>query len=174
MPDCFHSIHGVFPAEVNWLSNFETQAPTGSERIRQMSWWRSPVIPATVLVIGNQSLDDEHALYSFKSLCGSLPIMLGDPRKMSEEKQQKFKQLSSWLRRMEEKHSIMLFHHDLPGFGEPSHGQWDGFQRINTETRSGGIIGVFKHFANVEEHWVTINYLDPVRNILWLRHLPGI
>ena len=70
-------------AEGNWLSNFEGEAPYGSERVRQMSWWRAPVIPATALVIGNQSLDDEYALYSYKSLCGSLPIMLGDPRKMS-------------------------------------------------------------------------------------------
>ena len=29
-------------AEGNWLSNFEDEAPFGSERIRQMSWWRSP------------------------------------------------------------------------------------------------------------------------------------
>jgi alpha-galactosidase len=148
-------------AEGNWLSNFEGGAPTGSARVRQMSWWRSSVIPATALVIGNQSLDDEHALFSYKSLCGSLPIMLGDPRKMGVEKQKQFKAYSSWMRSMEEKHNIMLFRQDLPGFGEPMNGSWDGFQRINTETQSGGIIGVFKQFSNVNERWVTINYLDP-------------
>jgi alpha-galactosidase len=147
-------------AEGNWLSNFEGAAPTGSARIRQMSWWRSSVIPATALVVGNQSLDDEHALFSYKSLCGSLPIMLGDPRKMDTAKQMKFKELSSWMRAMEEKHNIMLFRQDLPGFGEPMQGSWDGFQRINTETKSGGIIGVFKQFSNNNERWVTINYLD--------------
>ncbi len=148
-------------AEGNWLSNFEEVAPLGSARVRQMSWWRSPVIPATALVIGNQSLDDEDALYSFKSLCGSLPIMLGDPRKMDKEKQQQFKQLANWMRAMENKHQIMLFRQDLPGFGEPEHGSWDGFQRINTETQSGGIVGVFKQFSPVKEHWITVNYLDP-------------
>ena len=52
-------------------------------------------------------------------LCGSLPIMLGDPRKVSPEKQKQLKAMSSWLRAMEEKHSVMLFRQDLPGFGEP-------------------------------------------------------
>lgn len=147
-------------AEGNWLSNFEGAAPSGSARVRQMSWWRSSVIPATALVIGNQSLDDEYALFSYKSLCGSLPIMLGDPRKMDTEKQKQFKELASWMSAMEKKHNIMLFRQDLPGFGEPAHGSWDGFQRINTETKSGGIISVFKQFSNVHEQWVSINYLD--------------
>lgn len=147
-------------AEGNWLSNFEGEAPWGSARVRQMSWWRAPVIPATALVIGNQSLDDEDAFYSFKSLAGSLPIMLGDPRKMDPEKQQQFKEMANWLRTMEEKHQIMLFRQDLPGFGEPAHGSWDGFQRINTDTKSGGIVGVFKQFSHTNEHWVTIDFLD--------------
>lgn len=151
-------------AEGNWLSNFEGEAPFGSARVRQMSWWRSPVIPATALVIGNQSLDDEVALYSFKSLCGSLPIMLGDPRKMSTEKQQQFKQLANWLRAMENKHGIMLYRQDLQGFGEPAHGSWDGFQRINTDIKTGGIVGVFKQFSEVNEQWVTVNYLDIGKN----------
>lgn len=148
-------------AEGNWLSNFEGEAPFGSARIRQMSWWRTPAIPATAMVIGNQSLEDEHSLYSFKSLCGSLPIMLGDPRKMDREKQQQFKLFSTWLRNMEEKHQVMLFRQDLPGFGEPEHGKWDGFQRINTETKSGGIVGVFKQYSMANERWVAVNYLEP-------------
>lgn len=148
-------------AEGNWLSNFEGVAPHGSERVRHMSWWRSPVIPATALVVGNQSLDDEQSLYSFKSLCGSLPIMLGDPRKMSDEKQQQFKHYSNWFRAMEDKHTILLFRQDLEGFGEPSHGNWDGFQRINSDTNSGGIIGIFKQFSPVNERWVTLKFLNP-------------
>jgi alpha-galactosidase len=153
-------------AEGNWLSNFEGKAPYGSARVRQMSWWRSPAIPATALVIGNQSMDDENALYSFKSLCGSLPIMLGDPRKMTPEKQQRFKAYANWLREMENKHQVMLFRQNLPGFGEPQHGYWDGFQRINTETKSGGIVGIFKQFSNADEHWITLAYLDDEKEYL--------
>ncbi len=53
--------------------------------LRDMIWWRSPVSPATSLVIGNQSINDPGAELSLMSLAGSLPIMLGDPRKISAE-----------------------------------------------------------------------------------------
>ncbi len=148
-------------AEGNWLSNFEEPAPAGSLRVRQMSWWRSPVIPATALVIGNQSLDDPQAMLSFKSLSGSLPIMLGDPRKLSRQKQDELRVLANWLAVMEEEYQIMLYRQDLQGFGEPGDGRWDGFQRINTETKTGGIAGVFRQNAKETERTVTISMLDP-------------
>ena len=72
-------------AEGNWLSNFSEKAPLGSLRVRHMSWWRSPVIPATAMVIGNQHLDDPNFELSLMSLTGSLPIVLGDPRLLSKD-----------------------------------------------------------------------------------------
>jgi alpha-galactosidase len=148
-------------AEGNWLSNFEEPAPTGSMRIRQMSWWRSPAIPATSLVIGNPRMDDENAILFLKSLAGSLPIMLGDPRKLSTEKRIEFKQHADWMRAMQNKHNYMMFRQDLPGFGEPTEGHWDGFQRINTDTKSGGIVGIFRQGAVEHERMVAVKYLDP-------------
>jgi len=38
---------------------------------------------------------------------------------------------------------------------------WDGFQRINTQTKSGGIIGVFRQGAVEDSRLVTVNYLEP-------------
>ncbi len=90
--------------------------------------------------------------------------MLGDPRKLTIEKRQQFKELATWLREMENKHSIMLYRQDLPGFGEPGYGYWDGFQRINSDTKSGGIMGVFKQFSPVKEQWITVNSLNPEKN----------
>jgi alpha-galactosidase len=55
----------------------------------------------------------------------------------------------------------MSFRQDLPGFGEPTEGMWDGFQRINTETKGGGIIGIFRHGAVENKRVVTVRYLDP-------------
>jgi len=40
---------------------------------------------------------------------------------------------------------------------------WDGFQRINTESKNGGIIGVFRHGAVEASRIVTVKYLDPER-----------
>jgi alpha-galactosidase len=96
-----------------------------------------------------------------KSIAGALPIMLGDPRKLSETDLRKYRGYADWLQKMESKYSIMSFRQDLSGFGEPMEGMWDGFQRINTETKSGGILGIFRHGSVEAKRIVTVNYLIP-------------
>jgi len=147
-------------AEGNWLSNFEEAAPIGSLRVRQMAWWRSPILPATSLVIGNQALDDPGFELSMKSLAGTLPIVLGDPRKLSAQKRASIKSYADWLKTMQKKYDFMTFRQDLPGFGEPQEGMWDGFQRINSDSHSGGIVGVFRQGAAENNRTITVNHLD--------------
>ena len=149
-------------AEGDWLSNFEGAAGEKTDiRIRNMAWWRSPAIPATSLVIGNPQMQDKDWETHIKSIAGALPIMLGDPRKLSETDLKKYRGYADWLQKMEHNYSIMNFRQDLPGFGEPMEGMWDGFQRINTETKSGGIIGIFRHGSVETKRIVTVRYLDP-------------
>ena len=148
-------------AEGNWLSNFGDKAPLGSVRVRQMSWWRTPVIPATAMVIGNQRFDDPEFELSLMSLAGSLPIVLGDPRLLSKDQRARMKSWADWLRTMQTKHDFMSFRQDLKGYGEPAEGNWDGFQRINSETRSGGIIGIFRQGSPEIQRIVTVKFLDP-------------
>ena len=148
-------------AEGNWLSNFGDKAPLGSVRVRQMSWWRTPVIPATAMVIGNQRFDDPEFELSLMSLAGSLPIVLGDPRLLSKEQRARMKSWADWLRTMQTNHDFMSFRQDLKGYGEPSEGNWDGYQRINSETRSGGIVGIFRQGSPESQRTVTVNFLDP-------------
>ena len=149
-------------AEGDWLSNFEGAAGEKTDiRIRNMAWWRSPAISATSLVIGNPQMQDKEWETHIKSIAGALPIMLGDPRKLSETDLKKYRGYSDWLQNMERKYSIMSYRQDLPGYGEPMEGMWDGFQRINTESKNGGIIGVFRHGAVEESRTVTVRYLDP-------------
>ncbi|MBC7828322.1 MAG: alpha-galactosidase [Chitinophagaceae bacterium] len=149
-------------AEGNWLSNFFGDAGDNTDlRVRNMAWWRSPAIPATALVIGNPQMQDTGWEMHIKSIAGALPIMLGDPRKLNEKDLNKYRLYADWLQLMEKKYSIMSFRQDLPGFGEPKQGMWDGFQRVNTETKTGGIIGVFRHGAVSTKQQVTVNYLDP-------------
>ena len=149
-------------AEGDWLSNFEGTAGEKTDiRIRNMAWWRSPAIPATSLVIGNPQMQDSDWETHIKSIAGALPIMLGDPRKLSETDLKKYRGYADWLQKMESKYSIMSFRQDLAGFGEPMEGMWDGFQRINTETKSGGILGIFRHGSVEVKRIVTVNYLIP-------------
>ena len=151
-------------AEGDWLSNFEGSAGEKTDiRIRNMAWWRSPAIPATSLVIGNPQMQDSYWETHIKSIAGTLPIMLGDPRKLSESDLKKYRGYADWLQLMESKYGIMSFRQDLPGFGEPMEGMWDGFQRINTETKNGGIVGIFRHGSVEHERIVTVNFLDPAK-----------
>jgi alpha-galactosidase len=149
-------------AEGDWLSNFAgAEGEKTDIRIRNMAWWRSPAMPATALVIGNPQMQDPGWETHIKSIAGALPIMLGDPRKLSVDDTKKYRFYADWLQLMETNYDIMSFRQDLPGFGEPMEGMWDGFQRINTESKSGGIIGVFRHGAVETNRIVTVNWLNP-------------
>jgi alpha-galactosidase len=86
--------------------------------------------------------------------------MLGDPRKLSPEDLKKYRGYADWLQTMNSRYDIMSYRQDLRGFGEPTEGCWDGFQRINTDTKRGGIIGVFRHGAVESKRVVTISGLD--------------
>ncbi|UFH57951.1 glycoside hydrolase family 36 protein [Spirosoma sp. KNUC1025] len=151
-------------AEGDWLSNFYGPPDANVDlRVRNMAWWRSPAIPATALVIGNPEMQDAGWEMHIKSLAGALPIMLGDPRKLSAPDLKKYRAYADWLQRMENKHQIMSYRQDLAGFGEPMDGMWDGFQRINTETKAGGIVGIFRHGATETKRMVTVRQLDPAK-----------
>jgi alpha-galactosidase len=148
-------------AEGNWLSNFYGPDEMGDLRIRNMAWWRSPAMSATALVIGNPRMDDKGWELHIKSLAGALPIMLGDPRKLSATDLKKYRNYADWLQLMQTKYDVMSFRQDLPGYGEPEEGRWDGFMRINTDTHKGGIVGIFRHGAIESNRIVTIDYLNP-------------
>ena len=125
-----------------------------------MAWWRSPAIPSTALVIGNPKMDDQGWETHIKSLAGALPIMLGDPRKLTPVDLKNYRSYADWLSAMQTKYDFMSYRQDLPGFGEPMEGMWDGFQRINTDTKKGGLIGVFRQGAVEGKRLVTIRGLD--------------
>jgi alpha-galactosidase len=71
------------------------------------------------------------------------------------------KNWADWMRNAQEKHDYMSYRQDLRGYGEPAEGNWDGFQRINSETGSGGIVGIFRQGSPEKERLVTVQYLDP-------------
>ncbi|HAQ19262.1 MAG TPA: alpha-galactosidase [Prolixibacteraceae bacterium] len=152
-------------AEGNWLSNFDGDKGEKTDlRVRNMAWWRSPAIPATALVIGNPQMQDAGWEMHIKSLAGALPIMLGDPRQLSPNDLKKYRAYADWLQAMQTKHDFMSFRQDLKGFGEPTEGLWDGFQRINSDTFSGGIVGIFKQGSKDDRRKITVQLLDPDAN----------
>lgn len=153
-------------AEGNWLSNVQQPSPVGPLRVRNLAWGRTPALPATSLVIGNLRMEEPSHELCYKSLTGTLPIMLGDPRNLTPAERQGYKSWSSWLKQLEARHSVMSFRQDLPGFGEPTEGCWDGFCRINTESGSGGLVGVFRWGAAETSRMVTVPWLVPDRKYI--------
>jgi len=147
-------------AEGNWLSNIEHNSPLGPLHVRNLAWGRAPALPASSLMIGNLALDHPYRLLCFQSLAGTFPVMLGDPRQLNADELKEMKEWSDWLRGVEQRHGYSVYRQDLPGYGEPTEGYWDGFARINTETKSGGLIGIFRHGAAEESRIITIPYLD--------------
>lgn len=54
---------------------------------------------------------------TFETMGSSLPIMLGNPRKLSTTDLKEYKSYADWLQLMANKHDIMSCRQDLAGFG---------------------------------------------------------
>jgi alpha-galactosidase len=65
------------------------------------------------------------------------------------------------MQEMQQKYDYMSYRRDLPGFGEPKEGSWDGWQRINFQTKEGGIFGVFRQGALEGSRRVFLKDLTP-------------
>ena len=169
-------------ADGNWLTNFDETYPTGSFRIRNLAWWRSPAMPASSMLIGNRRLDTPEAINELRTMMGSFPIMVGDLRTLPPEKRQEIKRWGDWIVELQNKYDYDLYRRDLPGFGEPTEGAWDGYARINTDTKQGGLIGIFRQGAPDNKRTVLIDGLIPDKTYavkpdpstsLPVRHLTG-
>ncbi len=143
-------------AEGNWLTNIGESYPVGAFRIRNLTWWKSPAIPATSLIIGNLQMDSPEFIQELKTLIGSFPIVLGDLRKLSAEKKVEIRQWTDWISAMQKKYNYDLFRQDLPSFGEPTVGSWDAWSRINTDTQEGGIVGIFREGSLDDQRTVSV------------------
>jgi alpha-galactosidase len=156
LDQCKHA-HG------NWLHNCYDPPPGGCLRQRNVGWWVSPAIPAPAVLLGCMKMDNPQTDFMVGSLAGTVPLMLGDPRKLTAEQKARYRQWSAWLDGAQKKHDYALFRQDLPDFGEPLEGAWDGWQRINTETRSGGLVGVFRQGSLDSQRTVHVLRLEPDR-----------
>jgi alpha-galactosidase len=148
-------------AEGNWLSNIETAFPTGGLRVRDFAWNRSAAIPAGSFLVGNLTIDDPHFEYYIKSNLGSMPMLLGDLSRIDKANIAVIKKWTSWTKLMQSKYNFILYRQDLPGYGEPREGFWDGFARINTDTKDGGIIGIFRQGGGEKSRMVFVKGLSP-------------
>jgi len=147
-------------AEGNWLTNIIEPYPVGAFRIRNLTWWKSPALPASSFIIGNLQMESPEFIQELKTLIGSFPIVLGDLRKLSADRKKEIRLWIDWITVMQKKYNYQMFRQDLPSFGEPTEGGWDAWSRINTDTKAGGIIGVFRQGSLDNERSVSIPGLE--------------
>jgi len=147
-------------AEGNWLTNIAEPFPVGAYRIRNLTWWKAPAVPASSLIIGNLTMDSPDFINELRTLIGSFPIVLGDPRKLSKKQRATIKQWGDWITAMQKKYQYDLYRQDLPGLGEPGEGGWDGWSRINTDTKTGGIVGIFRQGSPDDTRTILVPGLD--------------
>lgn len=147
-------------AEGNWLTNIGEPFPVGAFRIRNLTWWKSPALPASSFIIGNLQMNSPEFIQELKTLIGSFPIVLGDLRKLPDEKKIEIRQWTDWIAAMQNRYNYDLYRQDLPSFGEPTEGAWDGWSRINTDTKAGGIIGIFRQGSLDDQRTVALPGLD--------------
>lgn len=131
-------------ADVDWMSNFTAPPPKGSWDIRNLQWHRSLVIPSSCMIIGNQRIDGPGHEVSYLSNLGHAPILLGDPRNLTDEERQWYKKYSDWYRQMNTRYELHKYLQRSVVFDKPGPGNWDGFARFNPE-KEGGIICAFRN-----------------------------
>jgi alpha-galactosidase len=148
-------------ADGNWFLNCDDAPPVGTLHVRNVAWWTTSFIPPECLSIGDLKMDYPDTDLLMSSMSGTFPVMLGDPRKLPASQRARYKQWADWLANAQKKHDYLMYRQDLPGYGEPVEGAWDGFQRINTDTQSGGIVGVFRQGAHETHRTVCIERLNP-------------
>ncbi len=148
-------------ADGNWFLNCDDAPPAGTLHVRNVAWWTTTFVPPECLSIGDLKMDYPDTDLLMSSMSGTFPVMLGDPRKLPAAQRARYKQWADWLAAAQKKHDYLTYRQDLPGFGEPVEGAWDGFQRINTDTQSGGIVGVFRQGAHESHRTACIERLKP-------------
>ena len=159
-------------AEGNWLSNVEPAFPTGGLRVRDIAWARSPALPSGAFLVGNLNLDDAHYEYNIKCQLGSMPLFICDLRKVNRAHLPVIAQWAQWTRKMQARYDFIMYRQDLPGYGAPREGFWDGWARINTDAKSGGVVGLFRHGSGERTRQVFIRGLAPQDDYV-VRKAPG-
>jgi alpha-galactosidase len=166
--DCTYELYGkvfgvdyslIQHADGDWLSNIMEEVPEGSLYMRQLCFERARVIPPSTMLIGNLKMEEARSDLNFQSLLSATPMMLGDPRKLTEERIKWFKEWSDWAREMEKKYNYTRFYQTSDIFVKPELHGWDGCARINTE-KGGGILCFYRNESSEKSRIFPIIWVD--------------
>ncbi len=170
--DCTYEVMGrynltdfgtVEHADVNWLSNFSWDPPKGAIQIRQLNFDRGRVVPPSTMFIGNPPVDKEASRYGFFSIAQSIPVMLGDPRRLGPEMKNWLRKWLSWFKEMDRKYRFSAYYQVSDIFDRPSLSNWDGCYRFNKE-KEGGVLFFFRNGSPDAERTFRVFCVNPAVN----------
>ncbi len=146
-------------AHVDWIANLADYPPEGSRDIRNLAWRQGHILPTANMMIGNQQMHVPGHRFSFVSGFAGIPMMLGDPRLLTTEEKEWYKQMAGWFTTMQKKYDFMPYY-STRGFDKPETYNWDGFLRYNPAT-GGGIFCVFRNESPDAERNIPLVGLQP-------------
>ena len=146
-------------AHVDWISNYYQAAPEGPMKVRKLAYSRGGVLPTSCMMIGNQAIDAENYRYTYYSQLAGTPLLLGDPRKLSKEKKEWYREHTRWFEEMQQKYNIQKFYAPIHSLGSPDSKNWDGFIRYNP-VKNCGFFVVFRNDSPEKDRRIALNQVD--------------
>jgi alpha-galactosidase len=134
-------------ADLDWMSNVEDRSAesAGPPQARMLVYQRAASIPVETMLIGNLHADTSPSDERFAVAIGSGPVMLGDLRNLSTEKQRWWGQQVAWYRELRARASLQDSFFPLGAWQQPGAGAWDGFARLSRD--GDGILAFFGNTA---------------------------
>lgn len=132
-------------ADLDWMSNVgdNTDDAAGPRQARTLLYQRALAIPVETMLIGNLQAETGDPSEKFATALGSCPLLLGDLRKLSEERVAAY---GRWIRRAKALRHAVAYHESFFPLGSwqaVSAVEWDGFARLS---RGGeGLIVLFRN-----------------------------
>jgi alpha-galactosidase len=143
-------------ADLDWISNVPdgSTSSVGPLQARTVLYQRAMVIPTEDMLVGALQIDTPPWQERVATAMASAPVLLGDPRKVSDADA---KAIGDWIRRFEKLREQVALNESffpLGSWRQPRINAWDGYGRF---ARTGeGLIAVFANESNATQATIAI------------------
>jgi alpha-galactosidase len=136
--------------DLDWLSNVhDSRADSaGPLQARTLLYHRALAVPVETMLIGNLRVDTPPAAARFATAIGSGPVLLGDPRALSEEQRGLYSERIRWFKAIRREVPIQEGFFPLGAWRQPGLTTWDGFARLSRQGQ--GVLVLFRNEAKEE------------------------
>ena len=145
--------------DLDWMSNVDDREPdsAGPLQARQLLYLRAASMPVESMLIGNIHAELPTIQETFATAIGSVPLLLGDLRKLSAADRQWYHEKIGWFKKLRKSTKISESFFPLGSWRQTTPAAWDGFARM---ARTGnGVIALFRNKSSVGEAVVELPLL---------------